>query len=85
MEKKAQGSAEEAIRALGRLDAPLARASVAEAYDLDHALGALADSVYLACAEIEEDGRVATSTWNTLADAVGPGPLVAVVETSRSG
>ena len=85
MEQKAQASAEEAIQALGRLDAPLARTSVAEAYDLDHKLGALADSVYLACAEIEEDGRVTTSTWNTLADAVGPGPLVAVVETSRSG
>ena len=85
MDQKARGPAEEAIQALGRLDAPLARSCVAEAYDLDHKLGPLADTVYLACAEIEDDGRVTTSTWNTLADAVGPGPLVAVVETSRSG
>jgi len=27
---------------------------------------------------------VTTSTWNTLADAVGPGHLLAVIEESRS-
>lgn len=85
MEQEAEAFAEEAIRALGRRDAPLARTSVSQAYDFDHKLGALADVVYLACSEIDDDGKVATATWNTLADAVGPKPLLAVVEASRSG
>jgi hypothetical protein len=84
MEQKAQAFAEEAIRAIGRLDAPHARTSIAQADAIDHSLGALADAVHLACAEIEEGGRVSTSTWNTLADAVGPGRLLAVVESSRT-
>ena len=40
-------------------------------------------AVHLACAEIEEDGMVSNATWNTLADAVGPGYLLVVVESSR--
>ena len=59
------------------------RIAVAQAYDLDHALGPLVDAVHLACAEIEEDGMVSNATWNTLADAVGPGYLLVVVESSR--
>ena len=42
---------------------------MAQAYELDHALGPLVDAVHLACAEIEEEGSVSMSTWNTLADA----------------
>ncbi len=84
MDQKAHAFAEEAIRAIGRLDAPLARTSITQAYDLDHSLGALADTVYLACAEIEEHGRVSTSSWNTLADAIGSGRLLGVVESSRT-
>lgn len=84
MEQKAQLFAEEAIRALGRLDVATARTSIAEAFDADHKVGALADAVYLACAEIESDDRVSTATWNTLADAVDSPDLIAVVEASRS-
>lgn len=84
MEQKAQLYAEEAIRAIGRLDVTTARTSVAEAFDVDHKLGPLADAVYLACAEIEKDDRVSTPTWNTLADAVDSPTLIAVVEASRS-
>lgn len=84
MDQKAQAFAEEAIRAIGRLDAPLARTSITQAYDLDHSLDALADTVHLACAEIEEEGRVSTSSWNTLADAIGSGQLLGVVESSRT-
>lgn len=76
--------AEEAIRAVGRLDVPMARTSIAQAFDVDHKLGALADAIYLACAEIEEEHRVSTSTWDTLADAVDSAELVSVVESSRS-
>ena len=84
MDTKASAFAEEAIRAVGRGDVPGARIAVAQAYEIDHALGALVDAVYLACAEIEEDGGVSTATWNGLADAVPSGPLLAVVEASRT-
>lgn len=70
--------------ALGRLDVATARLSISQAIAVDHDIGALADAVYLACAEIEEDDRVSTSTWNTLADAVDSSDLLAVVETSRT-
>ena len=84
MNAKAEVFAEEAIRAVGRRDVPGARIAVAQAHDIDHALGALVDAVHLACAEIEEDGLVSTSTWNGLADAVPSASLVAVVEASRT-
>ena len=49
----------------------------------DPSLDPLVDAVHLACAEIEEDGLVSIATWNTLADAVGPGHLLVVVASSR--
>jgi hypothetical protein len=84
MDAKAEAFAEEAIRAVGRRDVAGARIAVTQAYDLDHALSALFDAVHLACAEIEEEGGVSTSTWNGLADAVPTPSLLAVVEASRS-
>jgi len=84
VDAKAEAFAEEAIRAVGRGDVPGARIAVVQAFDIDHALGALVDAVHLACAEIEEDGGVSTSTWNGLADAVPSGVLLAVVESSRT-
>lgn len=84
MEQKAQLFAEEAIRALGRFDAAGARTSISQAFDVDHDIGALADAVYLACSEIEQDEGVSTATWNTLADAVDSPDLFAVVEASRT-
>jgi hypothetical protein len=84
MNAKAEAFAEEAIRAVGRRDVPGARIAVAQAYEMDHALGALVDAVHLACAELEEEGIVTTSTWNGLADAVPSASLVAVVEASRT-
>lgn len=84
MEHKARQFAEEAILALGRLDVATARTAIAQAFDADHKIGALADAVYLACAEIENDDRVSTATWNTLADAVDSPELLAAVELSRT-
>jgi len=84
MDPKAVAFVEEAIRAVARGDVGGARTAVAEAYEADHSLGAVADAINFACWQIEEGGRVTTSTWNTLADAVGPGPLSSVVEESRS-
>jgi hypothetical protein len=51
---------------------------------VDHKIGALADAVYLACAEIESGDEVSTAAWNTLADAVDSPDLIAVVEACRS-
>lgn len=84
MEDQAKPFAEEAIMALGRLDVASARLSISQAIAVDHKIGALADAVYLACAEIEEDDRVSTPTWNTLADAVDSPDLLAVVENTRT-
>lgn len=84
MDQKANVFAEEAIRAVGRLDVPTARTSIALAFEADHKIGALADAIYLACAEIEEDNGVSIATWNTLADAVDSPELVAVVESTRT-
>lgn len=83
MDARARPLAEEAIRALGRGDAASARTFIAEAVFLDHGLERLADPVHLACAEIEKGDQVSTATWNALADAVVPGELLAVVESSR--
>ena len=84
MDEKAKTFAEEAIRAIGRLDVAAARTSIAQAFDADHKIGALADAIYLACAEIEVENGVSTATWNTLADAVDSPELVAVVESTRT-
>ena len=84
MEQKAVGHAEEAIRAIGRLDAASARTEIALASEADPKIGPLADAVYLACAEIDEEGGVSGATWNTLADAVDSPSLFAVVEASRT-
>ncbi|MDX1468794.1 MAG: hypothetical protein R3258_05595 [Acidimicrobiia bacterium] len=84
MDSKTRVFAEEAIRALGRLDAAGARTAISQAFDVDHSIGRLADAVYLACAEIEDDGAVSTPTWNTLADAVDSPDLLAEVESNRT-
>ncbi len=83
MDARAGAFAEEAIRAVGRGEVTLARTFIAEAYAADHRLGPLADTIYLACAELEADGEVSPATWNTLADAVDSADLLAVVESSR--
>lgn len=84
METEARIFLEEAIQSIGRRDVAAARMSVAQAFEVDRKIGALADVLHLACSEIEEDGGVSTATWNTLADAVDSPDLAAVVEGSRS-
>lgn len=83
MEARATVHAAEAIRAVGEHDVPLARTSIAQAFNADHKIGPLVDAVYLACAQIEEDGEVGTATWDTMADAVAGSDLLAVVEDAR--
>ena len=43
----------------------------------------LADAVYLAASELENEGEISAATWNVVADAVGPGPLQGLVEQVR--
>ncbi len=84
-QRQALTAAERAIEALGRGDPAGARMAVAAAVERDQvgAFARLADAVYLAASELEEDGEIGEATWNQLADAVGPGPLQALVEQMR--
>lgn len=84
MDSRATAFAEEAILAVGRSDVSTARMSIAQAFEADHSIGYLADAIYLACSEIEEDGDVSTAGWNTLADAVDSHELLSVVEACRT-
>ena len=85
LQRQALTAAERAIEALGRKDPGGARSAVATAVERDQVglFGALADAVHLAAAELEKDGELSEATWNTLADAVGPGPLQGLVESIR--
>ena len=84
-QRQALTAAERAIEALGRKDAAAARTAVATAIERDQVglFASLADAVYLAATELERDGEITGSTWDQLADAVGPGPLQALVEQYR--
>jgi hypothetical protein len=84
MDPKVRSYAADAIRAIGLGDVPTARTFIAQAWDIDRSLSKLTDAVYLACAELESEGRVSTAAWNNLADAVESGELLAVVEGSRT-
>ncbi len=85
LQRQALTAAERAIEALGRKDPGGARSAVATAVEKDQVglFGALADAVHLAATELEKDGELSEATWNTLADAVGPGPLQGLVESVR--
>lgn len=87
MEKQRQAlaAAQNAIEALGRGDAGAARMAIAVAVDRDEEgmFTRLADAVFLAAAELEATEGISDSTWNQLGDAVGPGPLLDLVEEAR--
>lgn len=84
-QRQALTAAERAIEALGRGDASAARMAIATAVERDQVglFSALADAIYLAASELESDGEITAPTWNQVADAVGPGPLQALVEQYR--
>lgn len=84
-QRQALTAAERAIEALGRKDPSAARTAIATAIERDQVglFAALADAVYLAAAELEADNEIGAATWNQVADAVGPGPLQALVEQYR--
>lgn len=84
-QRQALTAAERALEALGRKDPASARTAVATAVERDQIglFSSLADAVYLAASELERDEEISESTWNQLADAVGPGPLQGIVEQIR--
>ncbi len=84
-QRQALTAAERALEALGRKDPSAARTAVATAMERDQIglFSSLADAVYLAATELERDEEISESTWNQLADAVGPGPLAGIVEQIR--
>jgi hypothetical protein len=85
LQRQALTAAERAIEALGRKDPGGARSAVSTAVEKDQIglFSALADAVHLAATELERDGELTEATWNTLADAVGPGPLQGLVDSFR--
>ena len=85
LQRQALSAAERAIEALGRRDPGGARMAIATAVEKDQVgvFAMLADAVYLAASQLEADEEISEATWNQLADAVGPGPLQALVESYR--
>jgi hypothetical protein len=85
LQRQALTAAERAIEALGRRDHAAARTAIATAVEKDQVglFAALADAIQLAASELEHGGELSESTWNVLADAVGPGPLQGLVESVR--
>jgi hypothetical protein len=84
-QRQALTAAERSIEALGRKDAGSARTAIATAVEKDQVglFAALADAIQMAASELERDGDLSEATWNTIADAVGPGPLQGLVESVR--
>ncbi len=84
-QRQALTAAERAIEALGRGEPAAARSAVATAVERDQVglFARLADAVYLAASELENEGEISPATWNVVADAVGPGPLQGLVEQVR--
>lgn len=75
--------AEEAINALGRGDAPVARSEAVLSVSGDPTLYALADIIALGAAELEAESEVSPSTWNALSDAC-PARLRPTIELWRT-
>lgn len=85
MQRQALTAAERAIEALGRGDPVSARMAVSTALDRDQTgmYVGMADAVDLAAGMLERDEQITEGAWSHLADAVGPGPLQALVEAVR--
>ena len=85
LQRQALTAAERAIEALGRGDPVSARMAVSTALDRDQTgmYVGLADAVDLAAGMLERERPISEGAWSHLADAVGPGPLQALVEAVR--
>jgi len=84
-QRNALTAAENAIRALGG-DPDRARKTAAKAAELDQ-IGAYTDfvpAIERAATELTLGG-ISVGAWEALVDAVGPGPLAALVDEVRAG
>lgn len=84
-QRNALTAAENAVKALGRHDPARARRSAATAADLDQvgAFSGLPGAVDRAVNELEASGAISASSWDSLAAAVGPGPVQALIDEAR--
>jgi hypothetical protein len=86
-QRNALTAAENAVRALGRDEPARAKRSAATAADLDQigAFTALPGAVERAVNELEAGGAISASVWEALSEAVGPGPVQALIMEVREG
>lgn len=86
-QRNALTAAENAVRALGRDDPTRAQRNAATAADLDQvgAFSALPAAVERAASELESGGAISAAGWDALSDAVGPGPVQALILEVREG
>lgn len=86
-QRNALTAAENAVKALGRAEPERARRSAATAADLDQvgAFSSLPAAVEEAAVELERSGTISPDAWTALADAVGPGPVQALITEVGDG
>ncbi len=86
LQRQALTAAERAIEALGRGDPVSARMAFSTALDKDQTgmYWGVADAFDLVVGMLERNEGIAEQAWSQLADAVGPGPLQALVEAVRN-
>lgn len=86
LQRQALTAAERAVEALGRGDPVSARMAISTALDKDQTgmYVGVADAVDVAAGMLERDEPITEGAWGHLADAVGPGPLQALVEAVRN-
>ncbi|HKZ25913.1 MAG TPA: hypothetical protein VJ398_09010 [Acidimicrobiia bacterium] len=86
-QRQALTAAERAVEALGQADIGGARTAAARAAELDQVglFGGLVVAVELAASDLESNGKIKETTWNVLADSVGPGPIAGLIEAVRGG
>ena len=84
-QRNALTAAEQAIRALSVGDAMRARSNADKATALDQIdlFIDLADAVESAAQEIDSGSGVSDESWDTIAEAVGPGPLGYLIDEVR--
>ena len=84
-QRRALTAAERAVRSLAAAEAEAARAAADQAAQLDQ-IGVFADlpaAVAAAAESLQSAGLVPPADWDTIAAAVGPGPLAALVAQAR--
>lgn len=84
-QRRALTAAERALAALGKGNGERAVGAAAKAAELDQlgVFAALPGAVATAAADVDSGGTVSPATWDSLEDAVGPGPLQFLIRELR--